>query len=856
MTKKFFSLFVACLVMVASIYAESAYYTGDGGKDLSIEVDLPQLSGSITDEASWIPDFVVNVLCDDIAKYSAITVVDTNNLDRVIEAQKRTENVLYNQDEAPELGNLSVAKNLLIINITAKSTSYAVSLKVNNIESNTSLAAFNEPNCSAQDLESSLVLKKAVCDLLGQLGVKLTEEGKKSLTDVATQTNTIEAQKNIAKGTAAMQSGSSIEALSYFVKAKNSDNSLKRASVAMSKAGNVVATTDFASNVRNVIKMRKEFIALVDETTAYLNESFPYSVLYSKNLEEGEIDFENETFKMLFKFTPITNFEARELVQNIYAAYLTMPKHEEWGLEGKINSMIPGGYMRITFVATDKTGKEIGTAVYDRSLSGYSVTRYGNGKSGFGQDTTVLVRQGSLDISAEEDTSSVHFGVDSVYFSPKGFKSLSRVSADGSDLYEGEDVREVSITCAPFPDYVERVILPSVELTEICRDVWVPTVSSGLSMQSWYNVFNDFGYEETLPKVVEKKYSFVSLANVMHRYSEAALLRSLLKSDGYGDFREASRTIGRTVVTPAGKVIITNNDKKFPRNIEDFKKVAATTLPFQFVSIPESKDCLFLKNDIELVYMLFELYEMKVENDGYQYRAYENAASVSSSAPRIFLSNDRGNGKSYDLDVFMKKLLGSYFPNVTAIPYTNSYRYENSLNYPNILGMDAYIKHYQNLVDKGVSTRTTETIYGLRYGIHFFTEADVLNVAVKVSDMSRMEVLSHATKVMQKKGEYYFEVTEDFYNTVISVAQKYGVPCSLPAYGSAPRKDWSGDFVKVLNKLTSSGALLDMSKFVVVKDGDLKKLAKDPAGAKIADDMKANANKLYVIYFDAGSADY
>ena len=808
MYKKSIAIFVGILAMVGAVFAQSSYFTGDGRKDLSIEVDQPKLSGNLTDEASWIPDFVVNMLCDDIAKYSAITVVDTNNLDRVIAAQKRGESEIYNQEDAVELGNLTIAKNLLIVNITAKSTSYAVSLKVNNKESNTSLAAFNEPNCSVSDLENGIVLKKAVADLLGQLGVKLTDEGKKSLTDVATQTSTIEAQKNIAKGTAAMQSGSSIEALSYFVKAKNSDNNLKRASVAMSKAGTVVATTDFASNVRNVIKMRKDFIALVDDTTKYLSENFPYSVVYSKELEMGNINYSNETFEMKFKFTALTNFEARELVQNIYEAYLTMPDHENWGITGKLDNMIPAGTLKVAFEAKDGNGKVIGTKNYDVRIYGYSVTRYP-----YGKDESARVTQGLFNISQNEDTSVVTYTVASVKY----------------------DNESISVTCAAFSDYVENVIIPSVEMTEIFPDIHVVTASRGLDVDTYNNVLRNFGYDLTMQKLADKVATgnFVDASNIVYRYAEKDFFDSFCGR--YKDVKKSNKAIGRNVMSTVGQVVITNNDKSFPRNKDEFIKVAVTAIRMKFVQIPGETECFYLKNDKETTVLMEKVFEKKVSTYGFEYWKTESFGHINANSATCFSSLGR-DAQNNEFDKFMQQVFGSLYPTITAFPQKNHYRvtYDGGSfeSCRNILGMESFVNYYKS---NPVSDRSVG--------------GPILNVAVKTVDISRIEVLKAGRHVYTNKKDSYYEVTEDFYNKVIELAAKYGIKCTLPEYDTLPRKDWTVEFINVINKLTQNPDNLFGAKFIAVKDGDLKKLAKDPNGKKIADDMSANPNKLYVNFY-------
>ena len=250
-------------------FSQNAFYIGDGGKDLSIEVGNPTLT-NIGDDAAWIPSFVVNSLSDDIKKYSAITVIERRNLSQVTAANVADSSVLYDQNSTGELGGFTVAKNILVVEITGKPSSYMLSFSITDKSTAAKIASYNNPNCPYADLESGLVLKKAVADLLEQLKVSLTAEGKNSLLAVESSNASsssvanlsIEAQKSVAKAEQARKKGSAVEAMSLLFEARSKDNTLARVTDEIKSTSNVLSSEDIGDRARNQIKLRKDFKSL------------------------------------------------------------------------------------------------------------------------------------------------------------------------------------------------------------------------------------------------------------------------------------------------------------------------------------------------------------------------------------------------------------------------------------------------------------------------------------------------------------------------------------------------------------------------------------------------------------------
>lgn len=70
-------------VSVPTLNTSNPYFTGDGGKNISLGIGIPKSQG-LNENQSYLPTLVQGVLADSIKKYSAITVIDRVSLDRVI----------------------------------------------------------------------------------------------------------------------------------------------------------------------------------------------------------------------------------------------------------------------------------------------------------------------------------------------------------------------------------------------------------------------------------------------------------------------------------------------------------------------------------------------------------------------------------------------------------------------------------------------------------------------------------------------------------------------------------------------------------------------------------------------------
>ena len=571
-------VFAFVLMVLGALSFSESYFTGDGRKDLKIQVENPELK-NIGDESAWLPEFVVNTISDGIAKYSNIEIVDTHNAQKVADAQRRDENANFSDTEIVEAGNFSVAKNVLLVSITGKNTSYALSIRINDKEKNVSIAAHNKPNCSYEDLESGKALTEAVEDLLGQLKVELTSEGRKALLEVGTvkSTASIAAQKLVAQGTVAQQKGSNVEALSYFIQTATSDDSLERALKAMSNGSQIIAAGDFGTKARNLIQRRNEFKQLIATTKSYFEKNIPYLIVYDPNLQMGKINYEKETFDMSVSVAVVKDIEKEKIYKNIIQAYESEMDSKNWGLDSDLKSIFPSVNYYLSLQMSDKNGKILGKTEKRLNMS--------NSLSNF-----ACWEKSVVTLSADADTSNIVFSVPKIVWD------------------KGKEKTELSLNRIPVNDYVNKVFLKSFVMEEVVRGVCVCVLPNYNSKSDCNNFLKSFGFDdpEKLAENLVKGASF-KLNQLMYSKEEGKILEEV---------RSYQKTSSGSWAVQKNKFYLNENNPGYPRNKAEYSANPGKYLPFEFVRIPDS-EYKFAKKTDELKYML------ELLDSGYRQRYFE-----------------------------------------------------------------------------------------------------------------------------------------------------------------------------------------------------------------------------------------
>jgi hypothetical protein len=273
-------------------------YTGNGVRGTRLAVAAPTGKNLAADEA-WLPLYVQGMLTGNFNKYSAMTIIDRQNMDKVEAEQSLSLSGFYSNDDYIRIGNLTNAQYILAGSIEKlRGEQFSVQWTITALDTGTVRASFSK-TCTAAELRGGAIINEASADLLAKMGVQLTDTGKRELQAVnAAETD---AQTALAKGISAQQSGNAVEALSYFYQAAAVDPALTETAGRLNMLSSRISGGDLGQNVRNQIAARNAWIALLKDCAAFYKTHMPFDIVYDPALRQIEdTDYANATADFSF----------------------------------------------------------------------------------------------------------------------------------------------------------------------------------------------------------------------------------------------------------------------------------------------------------------------------------------------------------------------------------------------------------------------------------------------------------------------------------------------------------------------------------------------------------------------------
>ena len=304
------------LVLIAMLSIGMAAFA----QNSTIAVPAPKTM-NIGEGNEWIPLFIQGVITTNFQNYSGMKVVDRQNSDMVKAEQRLSENAEFSDADAIEMGKITHAHLIVTGSITGKSTSYALMFSITDAETGETKASATVPNCLFSALENGDAANQISYDLMTGYGISLSADAKKKLTQkasVMTAENT--AQASVAKGIVAEQSGSNIEALTYYIQAKKNDKKLSEATSRMTNMTTVVSTGNFGKNAKNMIKLRNDWDKLLTEAAEFIKSNPPsFDLYYFNDIEAKEMterDYTNGTMTFTVSAPYFTWNNREEFLEN------------------------------------------------------------------------------------------------------------------------------------------------------------------------------------------------------------------------------------------------------------------------------------------------------------------------------------------------------------------------------------------------------------------------------------------------------------------------------------------------------------------------------------------------------------
>jgi hypothetical protein len=386
----------------------SPFFTEDGGRGISLAILAPRAVG-LAENQGYIPALVQGEFVSNFSGYSALSVMDRENLDNVY-AELLSGYYDDSDGAGLDLGHLTATDYLMTGSITKTATGYTLQIQIIKTADKMTAASYSG-TCTFAELADFTGIRRASLGLLQKLGVKLTPRSKAELAGAATS-NYINAQTSLAQGITAEKTGATlVEVMQYYYQAVDYDsemveaidrlaganNRLKRLSqpLAVVRTGNIRedAMAEIAAyrveqeNKRIDDENRQVWLQQLTDFENYFTHFFrtanaPLELIYSTNItQSGDIDKVNETISLQFEaaLLPLEGTWFRAAEQTISAVrkgLIETGRAEDWGIaewpQKAILSVSPFTNIRrnytITAVLLDESENVIGNNNF--SLSG------------------------------------------------------------------------------------------------------------------------------------------------------------------------------------------------------------------------------------------------------------------------------------------------------------------------------------------------------------------------------------------------------------------------------------------------------------------------------------------------------
>ncbi|MDR1932968.1 MAG: leucine-rich repeat domain-containing protein, partial [Spirochaetales bacterium] len=303
--------------------APPAYFTGDGGEGTSIAILAPKATG-LTKNLDYLPALVQGELVSNFSEYSAIKVMDRENLDSLY---KELYSGYYDDDSAElDWGHLPPTDYILEGKIIKTATGYSMQIRITKTSDKMTVA--HSGTCTVMELDNFTATRRASLDLLQKIGVQVTERAKKELAGAA-KLQAVAAQTADARGYTADRSGETARAAIYYTQAAAIDPSMLQTASRASTLTAQIVSGSIGAQTREIIQQGKDWKALLAETEETIYElmssaSPPYALYYSNDIEWGDIVMRTESRDARFE----TNLQAsaywfdsaQKAVQRVYGA--------------------------------------------------------------------------------------------------------------------------------------------------------------------------------------------------------------------------------------------------------------------------------------------------------------------------------------------------------------------------------------------------------------------------------------------------------------------------------------------------------------------------------------------------------
>jgi tetratricopeptide (TPR) repeat protein len=306
-------------------------YTGDGGGNIRLAILAPQVQGDVP---GYLPIYIQGLLNNNFNRYSAINLIDRQNLDRIIAEQNLAANGRFSDNDFVRIGNLTNAQYFLFGTIQRLSGDrYSLQLSVTDSSTGIRRADFMRDGTLTQLEGRGTLLNEAAAEMLAQLGVQLTETGLQTL--LAGNTSTVLAEAGLARGITAQAGGSEIEALFNYTQAITFDPSQIEALSRLNILSSTISGGTISQRIVNDIQARDRWLEALKETARFFNDHPPFEIIFDPNLIQiGQTDYARRTANIGMRIALDSSQAGFDALNALLEGLEKTGRRRDWGFSG------------------------------------------------------------------------------------------------------------------------------------------------------------------------------------------------------------------------------------------------------------------------------------------------------------------------------------------------------------------------------------------------------------------------------------------------------------------------------------------------------------------------------------------
>lgn len=305
-------------------------FIGDGGQGIRLAVIAPETQGDVP---GHLPILVQGLLNNNFGRYSRITIIDRQHLDRIISEQDIAAGGRFSEDDFISIGNLTNTQyNLFGTILRLGGEQFNLQLSITELGSGIRRATSMRTGSLAQ-LERGTLINEATEDLLTQMGVALTESGRQSL--LAGNIAMVRAETGIARGITAQADGDEVGAMFNIIQAVTFDpGNIEAANRLITLSADISGGT-ISERIVGDIEQRNRWLDVFRETTRFFNDHPPFEITFDPNLIQiGETDFVRNTANIGMRIALSPSEAGFRALNSLLDGLVRTGRRDGWGFSG------------------------------------------------------------------------------------------------------------------------------------------------------------------------------------------------------------------------------------------------------------------------------------------------------------------------------------------------------------------------------------------------------------------------------------------------------------------------------------------------------------------------------------------